>query len=102
MIDTNITSLAPFLAWLLMVISGSLIATWIVIKLTSRTIRKKIIETLGDESIQQSVSNFVTDHIVKPFNELDNNSEIKKLIKETTERSLEIYLKKLKEKKHDK
>lgn len=101
MIDTNITSLAPFLAWLVMVVSGSLIATWIVIKLTSRTIRKKIIETLGDESIQQSVSNFVTNHIVKPFNQLDNNSEIKKLIRDTTERSLEIALKKLKEKEKE-
>lgn len=85
-----------------MVVSGSLIATWIVIKLTSRTIRKLLIKTLSDEGIQQSVTNFVKNHIVKPFNELDNNSEIKKLIKETTERSLEIYLKKLKEKKHDK
>lgn len=99
MMETTITSIAPFLWWLLMVVSGSLIATWIVIKLTSRTIRKILIKTLGDEKIQQLVSNFVRNHIVEPFNHLDNNSEIKTLIKETTEKSLEIYLKKLKEKK---
>lgn len=101
MIDTNITSIAPFLWWLLMVVSGSLIATYIVIKLTARTIRKKILETLRDESIQQSVSTFVREHIVEPFNSMDNNSEIKTLIRETTERSLEIYLKKLKEKEKE-
>ena len=98
MMDTNITSIAPFLWWLLMVVSGSLIATWIVIKLTARTIRKILLKTLGDENIQQSVSFFVKEHIVQPFNSLDNNSEIKKLIQDTTERSLTIALKKLKEK----
>lgn len=101
MIDTNITSIAPFLWWLLMVVSGSLIATWIVIKLTARTIRKILLKTLGDENIQQSVSNFVKEHVVRPFNELDNNSEIKKLIHDTTEKSLEIALKKLREKEKE-
>ena len=99
MLDTTITSIVPFLLWLTMVVLGSLIATWIVLKLTSRSLRKILIKTLGDESIQQSVSTFVKEHIVEPFNHLDNNSEIKTLIKETTEKSLEIYLRKLKEKK---
>ncbi|MCK4329914.1 hypothetical protein KAX02_08730 [candidate division WOR-3 bacterium] len=101
MIDTNITSIVPFISWLVMVISGSLIATYIVIKLTARTIKKKILETLGDETIQQSVSSFVKEHIVQPFNELDNNSEIKKLIHDTTEKSLEIALNKLREKEKE-
>ncbi len=84
-----------------MVVSGSLIATWIVIKLTSRTIRKLLIKTLSDEGIQQSVTNFVKNHIVKPFNQLDNNSEIKKLIKETSTEALKIALNKLKEKEKE-
>ena len=99
MIDTTITSALPFVLWLTMVISGSVIASIIVIKLTSHYIKKILLKILGDEKIQQSVSNFVKYHIVRPFNELDNNSEIKKLIHDTTEKSLEIYLKKLKEKK---
>ena len=98
MIDTTITSAGPFLAWLAMVISGSLIASYIVLKSTAHFIRKIILKTLNEESIQQAVSSFVREHIVQPFNKLDNNSEIKKLIHDTTEKSLEIYLKKLKEK----
>ena len=80
-----------------MVVSGSLIASYIVLKLTAHSIRKILLKTLGDENIQQSVSSFVRTHIVEPFNSLDNNSEIKKLIHDTTEKSLEIALKKLKE-----
>ena len=97
MIDTTITSALPFVLWLLMVISGSVIASIIVIKLTSHYIKKILLKILGDEKIQQSVSNFVKEHIVQPFNSLEN-AEIKKLITETTERTLEIALKKLKEK----
>ena len=101
MIDTTITSALPFVLWLTMVISGSVIASIIVIKLTSHYIKKILLKILGDEKIQQSVSNFVKDHIVEPFNSMDNNSEIKKLITDTAERSLEIALKKLKEKEKE-
>ena len=98
MLDTTITSAGPFLVWLAMVISGSLIASYIVLKSTAHFIRKIILKTLGEKSIQQSVSSFVKNYIVEPFNSMDNNSEIKSLITETTERTLEIALKKLKEK----
>ena len=97
MIDTTITSALPFVLWLTMVISGSVIASIIVIKLTAHYIKKILLKILGDEKIQQSVSNFVKDHIVEPFNSMDNK-EIKSLITDTVERSLEIALKKLKEK----
>ena len=98
MLDTTITSVVPFVLWLTMVVLGSLIATWIVLKLTSRSLRKILLKTLGDERVQHSVSVFVKDHIVTPFNSLDNNSEIKKLIHDTIERSLEIALNSLREK----
>lgn len=100
MLDTTITSIVPFLLWLTMVVLGSLIATWIVLKLTSRSLRKILLKTLGDESIQQSVSNFVTNHIVQPFNSM-NNVELKQLINDTAERSLELALKTLKEKEKE-
>lgn len=100
MIDTTITSALPFLLWILMVISGSVIASIIVIKLTSHYIKKILLKILGDENIQQSVSDFVRNHIVEPFNSLDNK-EIKSLVTDTVERSLEIALNKLKEKEKE-
>ena len=77
---------------------GSIVATIIVWKLVSHFVRKALLGVLLDPKIQLATTNFIKEHIVQPFNKLDNNSEIKTLIKETTERSLEIYLNKLKEK----
>ena len=78
---------------------GSIVATLIIWKLIGYFARKTIHNILDDKSIAIKTETFIKDHIVLPFNKLDNNSEIKTLIRETTERSLEIYLKKLKEQK---
>lgn len=85
---------------------GSIIATLIVLRFVSRkapkiaseTIRKTIVSTLDDPEIQKKVSSFIENHIVKPFNSI-NNVELKHLITKTAEEALELMLKKLKDKK---
>ncbi len=84
---------------------GSVLATLIVMriitkkapKLTADTVRKSIITVLEDKEIQRKVSLYIKDHIVEPFNSL-NNRELKTLINDTAEKSLELLLKKLHEK----
>lgn len=80
---------------------GSIVATIIVWKLVSHFVRKALLGVLMDPKIQLATSNFIKEHVVQPFNSLDNNSDIKKLIRDTTEKSLEIALKKLKEKEKE-
>jgi len=76
---------------------GSVIATLLVWKLVSYFVNKALIGVLEDHKIQTSAEHFITEHIVSPFNDL-NNLELKHLIVETTEKSLELALKKLREK----
>lgn len=77
--------------------AGSIAATIIVWKLIGYFGRKTIHSILDDEGIKLKTEAFIREHVVQPFNSLDN-AEIKQLITDTAERSLEIALKKLKEK----
>ena len=89
--------LAGMLNIAISVSAGSIAATLIVYKLISYFSRKAIHSILDDKYIALRTETFIKDHVVQPFNSLDNE-EIKQLITDTTERTLEIALKKLKEK----
>ena len=78
--------------------AGSIAATLIIWKLIGYFGRRTIHSILDDECIKQKTEAFIRERVVEPFNSLDN-IEIKKLITETTERTLEIALKKLKKEK---
>ena len=80
--------------------AGSIAATIIVWKLIGYFGRRTIHSILDDESIKLKTETFIRERVVEPFNSIDN-LEIKQLITETTERSLEIALKKLKEKEKE-
>lgn len=77
--------------------AGSIAATIIVWKLIGYFGRKTIHSILDDEGIKIKTETFIRERVVQPFNSIEN-AEIKSLITDTVERSLEIALKKLKEK----
>ena len=76
--------------------AGSIAATILVWKLIGYFGRRTIHSILDDEGIKQKTEAFIRERVVEPFNSLDN-AEIKQLITDTAEKSLEIALKKLKE-----
>ena len=76
---------------------GSVVATLLVWKLVSYFVNKAFLGVLEDTKVQSATEHFIINHIVVPFNSL-NNSELKELITQTAEKSLELALKKLKEK----
>ena len=78
--------------------AGSIAATIIVWKLIGYFGRRTIHSILDDEGIKQKTEAFIRERVVEPFNSLDN-AEIKQLITDTAEKSLEIALKKLKKEK---
>jgi len=80
---------------------GSVIATILVWKLVSHFVNKAFLGILEDKKVQESTERFITNHIVTPFNAL-NNLELKQLISETAEKSLELALKKLKQREEKK
>lgn len=75
--------------------AGSIAATIIVWKLIGYFGRRTIHSILDDEGIKQKTEAFIRERVVQPFNSIEN-AEIKSLITDTVERSLEIALKKLK------
>lgn len=78
--------------------SGSIAATLIVYKLISHFSRKAILGILNDKNIQEAATSFIEDHIVTPFDKLENHEELKSLIYQTAEKTLEMALEKVKEK----
>ena len=80
--------------------AGSIAATIIVWKLIGYFGRRTIHSILDDEGIKIKTETFIRERVVQPFNSLDNE-DIKSLITDTVERSLEIALKKLKEKEKE-
>lgn len=99
--DTTLGILTGFITWAITIATGSVIATLVVIDLGIRSGRKKFIKILSDPEVQNSVTAFVNNHIVKPFNSLDNNSDTKQLIKETVDKTLELVLAKIEEYKKE-
>jgi len=79
------------------VTAGSIAATVIVWKLVSYFVRKALLGVLKDAEVKLATSSFIKDHIIAPFESM-NNIELKKLINDTAEKSLELALKKLEEK----
>lgn len=77
---------------------GSIAATLIVWKLIGYFGRKTIHSILDDEGIKLKTESFIRERVVQPFNSLDN-AEIKQLITDTVEKSLEITLRELKKRK---
>ena len=75
--------------------AGSIAATIIIWKLIGYFARRIIHSILDDEGIKQKTEAFIRERVVQPFNSIEN-AEIKSLITDTVERSLEIALKKLK------
>ena len=78
--------------------AGSIVATIIVWKLIGYFGRRTIHSILDDEGIKLKTEAFIRERVVQPFNSIEN-AEIKSLITDTVERSLEIALKKLKKEK---
>ena len=76
--------------------AGSVAATLIVYKLISYFSRKAMLAVLNDHNIQEATTAFVENHIIRPFNELDNHEELKNLISQTVEKTLELALEKVK------
>ena len=76
---------------------GSIVATLIIWKLIGYFARKTIHSIIDDKYIALKTETFIKDHIVQPFNSI-NNVELRQLINDTAERSLELALKKIKEK----
>lgn len=52
----------------------------------------------SDLEHQEATTTFIENHVIKPFNELENHEELKTLISQTIEKTLEMALEKLKEK----
>ena len=76
------------------VATGSVVATIIVWRLIGYFGRKSLLSILTDPKIQKAASEFIKNHVVKPFNSV-NNEDVKHLATEV----LELALKKIKEKK---
>lgn len=94
-----IDSIFSFGVWVCSIAAGSVLATLIVIELGIRAARRKLIRLLNDPEVQDATRTFITSHIVKPFESMKNDAELKELIKETATESMELLLKRLKEKK---
>jgi len=78
--------------------AGSIAATLIVYKLISYFSRKALLAVLHDKNIQQATTSFIEDHVIVPFNNLENHDDLKNLIAQTAEKTLELALEKIKEK----
>jgi peptide subunit release factor RF-3 len=77
---------------------GSIIATFIVWLLISYFIKKSLLSILKDKKVHNALEQFIEKNIVQSFNNMQN-VELKRLITETAEMSLEVAIKKLEEKK---
>lgn len=97
--------LEQIITTLIGVAAGSIVATVIVMfyvgrkapALASNTAKKAILSLLTNTEIQENASLFVREHIVHPFEQMENNADLKSLITETAEKSLELALNRLKE-----
>lgn len=78
--------------------AGSIAATLIVYKLISYFSRKALLGVLHDKNIQEATTAFIENHVIAPFNNLENHEELKNLIAQTAEKTLELALEKVKEK----
>jgi hypothetical protein len=85
------------------VTTGSILATVIVWLLVSYFVKKSLLGILRDQKVHRAVEVFIEKNVVQSFNKMEN-IELKNLITETAEKSLELAIKKLEEKenkKHD-
>jgi len=76
---------------------GSVVATIIVWVLINYFLKRAVYSVMLDRRVEATVKTFIENNIVAAFNGM-NNAELKGLITETVEKSLELALKKLKEK----
>jgi len=76
---------------------GSVVATIIVWVLINHFLKRAVYSVMLDRRVEATVKTFIENNIVAAFNGM-NNAELKGLITETVEKSLELALKKLKEK----
>jgi hypothetical protein len=76
---------------------GSVVATVIVWLLINHFLKRAVYSVMLDRKVETTVKTFIENNIVAAFNGM-NNAELKGLITETVERSLELAIKKLKEK----
>ena len=76
---------------------GSILATIIVWFLINYFLKRAVYSVMLDRKVETTVKTFIENNIVAAFNGM-NNAELKGLITETVERSLELAIKKLKEK----
>jgi len=76
---------------------GSVVATIIVWTLINHFLKRAVYSVMLDHRVENTVKTFIENNIVAAFNGM-NNVELKGLITETVERSLELAIKKLKEK----
>ena len=76
---------------------GSILATIIVWFLINYFLKRAVYSVMLDRKVEITVKTFIENNIVAAFNGM-NNAELKGLITETVERSLELAIKKLKEK----
>jgi len=79
------------------VTAGSIIATLVIWTLINYFLKRAVYSVLLDDRVETTVKNFIENNIVSAFNGM-NNVELKHLITKTVEKSLELALKKLKEK----
>jgi len=79
------------------VTAGSIIATLVIWTLINYFLKRAVYSVLLDDRVENTVRTFIENNIVAAFNGM-NNIELKGLITETVEKSLELALKKLKEK----
>jgi len=77
---------------------GSIVATVIVWLLVSYFVKKSLLGILKDKKVHNAVELFIEKNIVQSFENMQN-VELKRLITETAEMSLEVAIKKLEEKK---
>jgi len=76
---------------------GSVLATVIVWALINHFLKRAVYSVMLDRRVETTVKTFIENNVVAAFNGM-NNLELKQLITETVEKSLELALKKLKEK----
>jgi len=78
------------------VTAGSIIATLVIWTLINHFLKRAVYSVLLDDRVESTVRTFIEKNIVAAFNGM-NNLDLKQLITETVEKSLELALKKLKE-----
>ena len=80
------------------VTTGSILATVIVWLLVSYFVKKSLLGILKDQKVHIAVERFIEKNVVQSFDNMQN-VELKRLITATAEKSLELAIKKLEEKK---